>query len=85
MSRTALKRLIGAALVDRELCDGLMNGKRLALLADFDLTGEEREILLSGEARSVQELATTVHSWLKERGDSASPHLRVDSDVIQAL
>jgi hypothetical protein len=85
MSRMALRRLIGAALVDRELCDGLMNGRRSAILADFDLTDGEREVLMFREAVSVRELASTVHGWLKERGDSTSPHPRVDYDVMQAL
>jgi hypothetical protein len=83
MSHVALKRLIGAALVDPELCDGLMNGRRSALLADFDLTVAEREILKSGETGSVKELASTVHDWLKERADLTHP--QGSCDVIQIL
>jgi len=83
MSHIALKRLIGAALVDPELCHGLMNGKRSVLLADFDLTDEEREILTSGGNGSVRELASTVHNWLKERADPASPH--TSCNAIQVL
>ena len=70
MSHVALRQLIGAALVDRELCAGLMNGQRSALMADFDLTDEEREVMASFETGSMRELAITVHSWLKEQNTS---------------
>jgi len=83
MSQMALKRLIGAALVDRELCKGLMNGKRSMLLADFDLTDEEREVVASFETDSVRELASSVHNWLKEQSDPVSPH--VECNVVQFL
>jgi len=83
MSHVALKGLIGAALVDRDLCKGLMNGQRSTLLAEFDLSDEEREVVASFENESVRDLASVVHSWLKERGSSASP--RVDCSSVQVL
>jgi hypothetical protein len=83
MSHVALRGLIGAALVDRNLCDGLMNGRRSALLAEFDLSDEEREVVASFENESVRDLASAVHSWLKEQGNSASP--RVDCSSVQVL
>jgi hypothetical protein len=83
MSQVTLKRLIGTALVDREFCDGLMNGKRRTLLAGFNLTAEEHAVIASSKAESVQELASSVHDWLK---DQETPILsRMDCNTVQAL
>jgi len=46
MSKTALQTLIGTALIDSRFCEELLNGKRPALLAEFDLSEEEREVAL---------------------------------------
>lgn len=53
MSAIALQALVGATLVDRKFCEELLNGKRLALLAEFDLADEEREAILSIKANSI--------------------------------
>jgi len=82
MAHMALRRLIGAALVDRELSDGLMNGKRSALMTEFDLSDEERRVVASFESDSVWELASSVHTWLvSERPPSA---VHVDCASVQA-
>jgi hypothetical protein len=60
-----------------------MNGKRSTLLADFDLTDEEHEVVASFEKDSVQELASTVHDWLMEQGNPMSPP--VECNVVQIL
>ena len=66
MSQQMLKRLVGLALLDREFCDGLMNGKRSALLAGFDLTEEEQEVITSLESGSIREFAGSLCEWLNE-------------------
>jgi len=83
MSHLALRRLIGAALVDRDVSHGLMNGKRSVLMAEFDLTEEERQVVASLESDSVRELASTVHVWLRDQGNPVSP--RVDCSAVQVL
>ncbi len=83
MSQVTLKRLIGTALVDREFCDGLMNGKRCTLLAGFDLTQEEYDVVASSETESVQELASCVHDWLKDQ--EAPIPSAMDCSIVQAL
>ncbi|MGD2103844.1 MAG: hypothetical protein PVJ55_01865 [Anaerolineae bacterium] len=83
MSHAGIKQLVGAALVDRDVFEGLKNGKRSALLAGFDLTDEEREMLDSLEAGSVQDLADSLHGWLMEQSEPAT--LRVDRNPVQAL
>lgn len=82
MAHMALRRLIGAALVDRELSDGLMNGKRSALMTEFDLTDEERRVVTSFETDSVWELASSVHSWLVSEVPTSPAH--VDCASVQA-
>ncbi len=64
MSAIALQTLIGTALVDREFCEELLNGKRPILLADFDVTDEEQEIVLIIKAGSIREFAIGLYEWL---------------------
>jgi len=82
MAHIALRRLIGAALVDRELSDGLMNGKRSALMTEFELSDEERRVVSSFESDSVWELASSVHAWLVSEVPPSSAH--VDCASVQA-
>jgi hypothetical protein len=64
MSATVLQTLIGTALVDREFGEQLLNGKRPVLLTEFDLTDEEREVVLTIKADSIQEFAAGLYKWL---------------------
>ena len=73
MSSTAIQALIGTALLDREFCKELLNGKRSALLAEFDLTDEEREIVLGIETDSIQEFAERLYEWLKNQENFTVP------------
>lgn len=82
MSQLTLKRLVGLALLDREFCDGLMNGRRSALLADFDLTEEEREVVTSLESGSIWEFAGSLCKWIN---DPETPiHLEMDCSAVGA-
>ena len=65
MSQMALQTLVGTALTDREFCNDLLNGRRHTLLTKFDLTDEEREVVLVIEAESIQEFAARLDEWLK--------------------
>ena len=65
MSQMALQILVGTALTDPRFCHGLLNGSRHTLLAEFDLTDEEREVVLGVEAGSIQEFAAQLCEWLK--------------------
>ena len=64
MSKTALQTLIGTALIDRRFCEELLNGKRPALLAEFDLSEEEREVALTIETDSIQEFVGGLYERL---------------------
>jgi hypothetical protein len=61
----ALHALVGTALTDPQFCNDLLNGKRHTVLAKFDLTDEEREVVLVIEAESIQEFAAHLCEWLE--------------------
>jgi hypothetical protein len=61
----ALQTLVGTALTDPKFCNDLLNGRRHTLLAKFDLTDEEQEVVLVIEAESIQEFAAHLCEWLE--------------------
>jgi len=69
MARIALQNLLGAALIDREFCEELLTKRQLVLLIQFELTDEERELVMSIKADSFQDLAEELYDWLQSRGD----------------
>jgi hypothetical protein len=69
MSDIALQVLVGTALTDTKFCEGLLNGLRPRLVADFDLTDDERRAVLAIRATCIQEFAAHLCEWLE-----ASPH-----------
>ena len=64
MSQMALHTLVGTALTDSKFCHNLLNGRRRTLLTEFDLTNEEREVVLGVEAESIQAFAAQLCEWL---------------------
>ena len=64
MSKVTLQAIIGTALVDREFCEEFLDGKRPAILAQFDLTDEEREAALVVRSNSIQEFARGMCDWM---------------------
>ncbi len=69
MSEEELCILVSTALTDSEFREELLRGDRHALLAEFDLTDEEWEVILAIEAESVQEFAAQLCERLKVQGD----------------
>jgi len=69
MSRRALQNLLGVALIDRDFCEELLTKRRLALLDEFGLTDEERELVISIKADSIQDFAEQLYGWLQSRED----------------
>jgi len=72
MPQMALQILVGTALTDPRFCHDLLNGRRRSLLAEFDLTAEEREVVLGVEAESIQEFAVQLCEWLKAQQNPVS-------------
>jgi hypothetical protein len=73
MSHRALQMIIATAVTDPQFCFDLLNGKRWPILDAFDLTAEERRILLAIEAGSLQEFAAQLEEQL-ESGEGHSTH-----------
>jgi hypothetical protein len=61
----ALEELVGHAIIDREFCAGLLNGKRARLLSRFDLTPEETQVLMSIRADSLETFANQLYQWIE--------------------
>jgi hypothetical protein len=72
MSQMTLHTLVGTALTDPRFCHDLLNGRRHTLLADFDLTDEEREAVMVIEAKSIQDFAAHLHEWLRAQENHIS-------------
>ncbi len=68
MSIGELERLVCTAVISTRFRHKLLNGSRAQMLDEFELTAEEREFLLSIQAETVQEFATSLLHWLKEKG-----------------
>ena len=93
MSQMALQILVGTALTDPRFCHDLLNGRRHTLLPEFDLTDEEREVVMVVEAGSIQEFAVQLCEWLKAQESPVShpntavavPYPRLRSPVWSAF
>ena len=75
MSQMTLHTLVGTALTDFKFCDNLLNGRRHTLLTEFDLTDEEREVVLAIQAESIQAFAAQLCKWLKAQESPMSHSL----------
>ena len=67
MSVQQLNVLVGTAVVDPQFQEALLNGQRREMIAPFELTDEERGVVLSIQAENLQDFAQILHDWLRER------------------
>ncbi|HLF28074.1 MAG TPA: Os1348 family NHLP clan protein [Anaerolineae bacterium] len=61
----ALEEVVGHAIIDREFCASLLNGKRARLLSQFHLTPEETQALMSIRADSLEAFAGQLYRWIE--------------------
>ena len=74
MSHGVLQDLVANAVVDAGFCNRLLNGERRAILREFDLTEDERRVVLGIEAVSLKEFAIQLDEWLVvQEGSLALP------------
>jgi hypothetical protein len=64
MSTQALHHLVGTALLDEEFQKDLLNGRRAVTINSFDLSPEERELILGIQSGTLQEFAQALERWL---------------------
>jgi hypothetical protein len=62
-----LEEVVGQAIIDREFCAGLLNGKRARLLSQFNLTPEEMQALMSIDANSLEAFAGQINNWIESQ------------------
>ena len=73
MSMRELDRLTGTALAEPGFCEALLGDRRPEALTSFDLTAEERTMLLCIQARTLREFAQTLYGWMSERNGHQLP------------
>ena len=73
MSMRELDRLTGTALAEPAFCEALLGDRRPEALTSFDLTAEERTMLLCIRARTLREFAQTLYGWMSERNGHQLP------------
>jgi hypothetical protein len=73
MSLRELDRLTGTALAEPGFCEALLGDRRPEALGGFDLTAEERTMLMCIQARTLREFAQTLHRWMSERNGHQVP------------
>jgi hypothetical protein len=71
-----LEEVVGWALIDRDFCADLLNGRRARVLSRFNLTPEERQALLNIRAESLESFAGQLAGWLATQ-PKAAPAWRV--------
>jgi hypothetical protein len=69
----ALEEIVGHAIIDREFCAGLLNGKRARLISPFNLTPEETQAVMSIRADSLQAFAGQLYRWIEAQQPRARP------------
>jgi hypothetical protein len=73
MTHPILEEVVGQAIIDREFCAGLLNGKRARLLSRFDLSPEETQALMSIRADSLEAFAGQLYRWIEAQQPRAHP------------
>ena len=62
-----LEEVVGQAIIDRDFCAGLLNGKRARLLSQFNLSPEELQVAMSIRADSLQSFAGQLYNWIESQ------------------
>lgn len=89
MSVDTLQAVVGAAIVDRRFCDLLLRNPAEAV-KDFDLSSEERTMVIGIQASDIQQFAAQLHDWLCHRPQPATeaivrPRYRYTDLLAQAV
>jgi hypothetical protein len=64
MAYESLQAVIGTAVIDSNFCKSLLNGSRYRAIAGFDLTHEEREVVMGIRADSLEQFAGQLDRWI---------------------
>ncbi len=64
MSYNSLQAVIGNAVVDSEFRKGLLNGSRLRIISNFNLTPEETSVVMGIRADTLENFAGQLDRWM---------------------
>ncbi len=87
MSYNSLQAVIGNAVVDTEFRKGLLNGSRLRIISNFNLTPEETNVVMGIRADTLEHFAGQLDRWLTTQAEgkteppSLPPALRYRSSA----
>lgn len=68
MANAALTDILGSAVIDGDLRFALLRNPG-SILADFDLTLDEREAILSIRATTFEDFAAQLYAWMVGQGN----------------
>ncbi len=77
MSYSSLQAVIGNAVVDSEFRKGLLNGSRLRMISNFNLTAEETNMVMGIRAETLEHFAGQLDQWMtiQTEGNAKLPNL----------
>jgi hypothetical protein len=77
MSYNSLQAVIGNAVVDSEFRKGLLNGSRLRIISNFNLTPEETNVVMGIRADTLEHFAGQLDRWMttQSEGKGEPPNL----------
>lgn len=76
MSNESLQAIVGTALIDKDFRRAMLNGSRAIVIKQFDLSVDEREMLMSIEANTLEQFAWHLHKWIVERTEKGRQSAR---------
>ncbi len=70
MAYAELEEVVGRAIIDRGFRVDLLNGPRASALARFNLSPEEKQVLMSIRAESLESFAGQLSGWMDAQWSS---------------
>lgn len=67
MPYESLQAVIGAAVIDPNLRNALLNGSRPTVVQSFNLTSEEAEAIMAIRAETLEQFAGELDQWISNK------------------
>ena len=78
MAYESLQAVVGTAVIDSSFRKALLNGSRRRVIATFDLTHEEVDVVMGIRADSLEQFAGELDQWIsRAQGRCDPPVLRL--------
>jgi hypothetical protein len=73
MAFESLQALIATAVIDRDFCKALLTDSRCNAVANFGLTPEEMDAVMSIHAETLEQFAGQLHAWIMRMENQIEP------------